>query len=283
MQGRLSNATAAAERIVLHARRARDQRLVSRSLVPISYALVHGPEPVGEALGRCEELLASVQGDRKTEAIIHGAVAQLLAMREEFDEARAHYRRLQAILAELGSGIDTHSTSLESGRVEMLAGDLEAAARELRRDDGALAELGESYLRSTIAALLGEVLRLLGDLEGADRFTTIATELAADDDVEAQVIWRSTRARLLAGAGAVDEALSLVQSAVTMVGPTEETSLRADALLALADVLAAANERDAAQAALENALRVVEAKGDRARAGRVSARLGSAAEAPAGQ
>src|SRR5213079_82927 len=99
---------------------------------PIAYILIHGPVPVPEALRRCREMLGGIQGDRKTEAIVNGALAQLLAMNEEFDEARSHYRRGQEILGELGAGIDANSTSIDSGQVELLAGDPAAAARELQ-------------------------------------------------------------------------------------------------------------------------------------------------------
>jgi class 3 adenylate cyclase/tetratricopeptide (TPR) repeat protein len=275
MQGHFKAATAAAERIVSHARRARDQRLVSRSIVPIAYMLWHGPLPVPEAIGRCRELLGDevVAGDRKLEAVLHAALGVLLAMNEEFEAARAEYRRNQAIRAELGSGIDTHSTSLESARVEVLAGDLDAAARELRRDDAALAALGEAYLRSTIVAMLGDVLWRLGDPAGADRATSIAEELAGEDDVLSQVIVRSTRARLLAGSGDVADALEAVRSAVAMVEQSEETALHADTLVALADVLEAAGDGDGARDALHDALGIVDAKGDRATARRVRARL----------
>jgi hypothetical protein len=93
MLGKFDDATGAAARIVEHARKSGEERLVSRSVGPIAYILVHGPVPVPEALARCREMLAGIQGDRKTEAIVYGALAQLLAMNLEFDEARAHYRR----------------------------------------------------------------------------------------------------------------------------------------------------------------------------------------------
>jgi class 3 adenylate cyclase/tetratricopeptide (TPR) repeat protein len=273
MQGHFTAATEAAARIARHARLAHDQRLVSRSVSPIAYMLWHGPLPVPEAVERCHDLLASVEGDRKVEAALRRALAVLLAMDRQFEAAREQYRRSQDILNELGAGIDAHSTALESARVEILAGDLEAAARELRRDDAALAAVGEAYLRSTIAGMLGDVLLSLGDVEGAEQATTISAELAAEDDILSQVMWRSTRARLLARAGRIDEAGQMISSAITMVEATEETGLKADALIALADVRAAAGDGGGSRQALEDALGVLEAKADRASAARVAARL----------
>jgi len=222
--------------------------------------------------------MAGVGGDRKVEGALHGALAVLLAMNEEFEAAREHYRRYQTIMDELGAGIDGLSTSLETARVEILSGDLEAAARELRRDDAALAALGEAYTRSSVTAMLGDVLIQLGDTDGAERATTISAELAAADDVLSQVIWRSTRARLLARQGRVDEARETIDSALTMVEATEETGLRADALVALSDVLRAAGDPSGSRKALEDAMGVLEMKADRASAARVTARLTAVAE-----
>jgi class 3 adenylate cyclase/tetratricopeptide (TPR) repeat protein len=283
MQGHFTSATDAAARIARHARRANDQRLLSRSVVPIAYILWHGPLPVPDAIAQCRELMAEVGGDRKVEAALHGALAVLLAMDHRFEEAREHSRRRQEIIVDLGAGLDTNATSLESARVEILAGDLAAAAAELRRDDEALAALGEAYLRSTITAMLGDVLWRLGDHAGADRHTSIAAELAAEDDVLSQVIWRTTRARLLAGAGKLEEAEPMVSSAMTLVEATEETGLRAEALVALADVLEAAHNAIGARKALEDALGIVKAKRDRATAARIAERLSRQSGLPAGQ
>ena len=123
-------------------------------------------------------------------------------MEGRFDEARALYRRGQATLAELGTGIDAHSTSIDSARVERLAGDPRTAELELRRDYGALEAIGESYLRSSVAASLAEVLFLNGDLVGANAYSEITEQIADPDDVEPQVKWRMVRARVLAASDA---------------------------------------------------------------------------------
>jgi tetratricopeptide (TPR) repeat protein len=264
MLGHFSAATSAATRILEHARRAGDERLVSRSVAPIAYILVHGPAPVSEALQRCREMIADVRGDRKTEAILLGAYAQLLAMNEQFEEARREYRRAQEILADLGEGIDAQSTSIDSGRVELLAGDVQTAERELRRDYDALEALGETYLRSTIAAMLGETLCRMGQLDEAERYSVIASELADEADVLSQATSRATRARIRAARGDAAGAAALAREALDLAAATEELELHADALAALAEAYRAANESELAEATLTEALRLLEAKGDQA-------------------
>jgi class 3 adenylate cyclase/tetratricopeptide (TPR) repeat protein len=268
--GRLDDASAAAEQVVNHATRAGDRRLASRSAPAVSYILVHGPTHVEEALASCRKLLESVGGDRKVEAVISLAIAELLAMNGEFDEARLCYRRGQEILTELGRGIDAESTSIESARVELLSGDLGAAEGELRRDYRALEELGEGYFRSTVAALLAQVLARQGDFAEADRYASIAKEIAEPDDVLSQVTWRGARARVLAAAGHDRAAEETAREAVAIVRVTTELGLLADALTDLGEVLCRAGRNEEARAPLSEALALYERKGDRISAGRVS-------------
>ncbi|MEO8274433.1 MAG: AAA family ATPase, partial [Chloroflexota bacterium] len=262
MLGRFTDATAASVRIVEHARRAGDERLVSRSVAAIANILVHGPARVEGATAQTGELLAGVHGDRKVEAILLGALAQLQAMAEEFEGARESYRREQEILNELGSGIDASSTSIDSGRVELLAGNAEAAERELRRDYDALEAIGEAYLRSTVAAMLSEALWQLGRLDEADELAGIAASLADEDDVVSQVGWRATRAKVLAARGQTTEAIELAEAGVAAAAATEEVGLHADALIALSFVRSRAGLEHESSAALDAALELLEAKGD---------------------
>ncbi|HEX3265863.1 MAG TPA: adenylate/guanylate cyclase domain-containing protein [Candidatus Limnocylindrales bacterium] len=276
MAGRLKEATAASARILEHARRAGDERLVSRSAAPIAYILVHGPEPVENAITRAREMLAEVRGDRKTEAIILGALAQLQAMNEEFDPARTTYRAAQDILLELGTGVDASSTSMDSAQVELLAGNVDAAERELRRDYDALEALGEVYLRSTIAAMLAETLWRAVRADEAERFATVSAEIADPDDILSQVLWRIVRSKILADRGEIAAATALAEEALESARATEEVGLLAETLVGLAYVRTAAGMHEEARAPLDEALALLNAKGDRATARRLASPLISA-------
>ena len=52
----------------------------------------------------------------------------------DFDLARDRYRRSRAVFEEHGWNFFAALVSLDSGQVELRAGDLAAAERELRRD-----------------------------------------------------------------------------------------------------------------------------------------------------
>jgi tetratricopeptide (TPR) repeat protein len=196
-------------------------------------------------------------------------------MAGEFDEARDLYRRSQASLAELGSGLASDSSSIDTSRVELLAGDLEAAERELRRDYDALAAIGETYFRSTMASYLAQVLWLRGDPDGALRFSEIAEEIGDADDILTQVPWRSVRAKVLASRGDPEDARRLAREAVELAAGTSHTHLRAEALIDLAEVLTSIGERESAGPPLREALKLFEEKGDVASAESLRQRIGA--------
>ena len=152
--GRYDEAAAAAERVVEYAVAAGDARMAARGAqIYASVALV-GTLPASEVRERCERLRAQVAGDRKSDAIILGVLAQVYAMQGDFGRAREESERQRQMLDELGPSVTAMATSIERARVESLAGDLAAAERELRADDAALAVLDERYFRSTVVGML---------------------------------------------------------------------------------------------------------------------------------
>jgi tetratricopeptide (TPR) repeat protein len=265
--GHLEEAAAAAEQLIVHATAAEERRLAARSTGVIAYILGHGPTPALEAIERSRQLMARVEGDRKSEAVLYGPLSQLYAMQGDFGTAREYYQRGQAMLLELGAGIDSSSTSIDSARVELLAGDLGAAERELRRDHDTLATLGERYYRSTIAAMLAEVLWRKGDLDDAASFAAIAADISDEDDVLSQVTWRGARAKVLAARGKLAEAEELARGAVALVAETSDLVLHADALMDLAIVLEGAGREEETLSLRQEAAGLYERKGDLVSAG----------------
>ena len=178
-------------------------------------------------------------------------LAQLRAMNGEFDEARALYRRGRGLLRELGQGVSAASTGIDLARVELLAGDLAAAEREVRADYEFLERQGETYFLSTMAALLSRVVRDQGrDDEALSSLHSVEEAAAADDDVEAQVLWRSVRAPILARAGDLAEAEALLREAVELAHESEAPVLQADTLSELAEVLRLAGRGDEARSVI---------------------------------
>ncbi len=260
--GRYDDMALAAEQVVELATQAGEDRLVRSGAAVYTTAAVLGSTPVDQAIVRCEQILERVRGARRSEAIVLGALARLRAMIGDFETARDLYRREQEYLGALGPSRELASTSLDSGLVELLAGDLDAAERELSRDDRELEALHETYFRSSVSAQLARVLLFAGRRNEADRHATVAQALTDEGDVDGAVQWRLTRSRLLVGIDA-DAAVRMADEAVELAAGTAGMILQADALRSRADVLDDLGRSDEAAASRAEAIRRYELKGDR--------------------
>ncbi len=126
------------------------------------------------------------------------AGAAVRAMRGEFEQARALYAGARAKLEDLRAGFAAARTSIGSARVEMLAGNLPAAEVELRRDHDALTAMGERNFLFTVAGQLARVVLAQGHVDEAERLASMVRAEAPAGDADAQVLWRSVMARVLA-------------------------------------------------------------------------------------
>ncbi len=91
---------------------------------------------------------------------------------------------------------------------------------------------------------------------------TISREAVAGEDLSAQIIGQGLSARILADRGHHAEAEELARSAVALAAQTDLLSERADTLLDLAHVLAAADRVPEARAAATQALDLYQRKGN---------------------
>ena len=270
VQGRLSGASEASKNVIRHAQAAGDARIASRAAAPIAYILLHGPTPVESAIPECEDLLASVSGDRKAEAVILSSLAVLRAMGGDFDEARTLYRRGKTMLDELGGGVDAASTSIDSHRVELLAGDVDAAVGELQRDYDTLIALDEAFFRSSIAGFLAGALVQAGELDEAVRYSEVAEGIGEADDLQTQVPWRLARGIAFARRGKEEIGRALVEQAVELARVSEFPMLHAEALVALGTLrLELGDPQSLSEPPLREALALFEAKGDEVSAARI--------------
>ena len=273
-------AVRAADETIVHARLSGDFRKEMGGASSYALAAYLGPTPTPQAIARCEEIVASIGTDRGTEALVLAMLAQLRAMTGEVELARGLVERARTMLEELGRTVLAAGLSTDSWRIEMLAGDPVRAEAGLRRDYAVLEALGERYYLSTIAAALAHVLLAQDRIEDAARYGTVASELAGDDDVWSQVLWRSAQAKARARQGAAAEARELALDAVSRARATDGTILLADALSDLATVCGLAGDPDAADAALREALALYEDKQDVVSAGTARDRLAAPAARP---
>ena len=259
---RFGDAAAAAERAVKHARLGGDERGAAAAATAYAMAALYGPTPVAEAIARCEETLAETAGNRKVHAFVTLLMAPLYAMSGEFATGRRLYREAWSSFEELGAKLFAARTSLQSGVVEVLAGDLSAAERELRRDYETLEEMGERYLRPTVAANLALVLCQEGRFDEASELARVAEDIAADDDVESQALWRSAKALILARVGDPVAAETTARAAVELLRRTDALGQIADALAVHATVLGQHGDASERAQALSEAAALYARKGN---------------------
>ncbi|MGH2456549.1 MAG: ATP-binding protein, partial [Candidatus Limnocylindria bacterium] len=259
--GRFGEMAAAAERVIEHARMAGDLRLERRGSIGYAQAALYGPTPVPEAIARVEQLAEAARGDRRTEALIRLALAQMYAMQGDFDQARATHAAARTMLEELGAGILASSTSVALAQIELLGGDLATAEAALRQDYEALTRLGERYLLSGILGLLGRVLYQQRRYREAEEASVELEQLATSEDVDAQTEWRGLRAQVLASRSEFEEAERLAREAVELAAEADAPLLQAEALGMLGDVQRRAG-RSEWRDAVSRARALVSAKGD---------------------
>jgi ATP/maltotriose-dependent transcriptional regulator MalT len=133
--------------------------------------------------------------------------------------------------------------------------------------------MGETGYLSSVAAFLAEALYEQGADDEARRFTYLSERAAASDDVWTQILFRSTRAKLLARGGATDRAEPLARQAVALASRTDALELHGNALLALAEVLRRVGRTGEAAGAAEEAVALYERKGNVVTAKRARAAL----------
>jgi ATP/maltotriose-dependent transcriptional regulator MalT len=269
---RWGNAAAAAQRAMEHASLGGDERQRQHAASQYAIAALYGPTPVPEAIEHCESIVAEASEDRRTQGLVMSLLSGLRGMQGDFAAARDLYTRARLMLEEFGRSVVAASTSQQSCRVELLAGDPAAAERELRRDFDELSEMGERYFLSTAAGELARAVYTQGRYAEAEELTRVAEELSAYDDLTSQALWRSVRGKTLARRGLGEDAEALAREAVVLLEGTDALFLQADALEDLAEVLALTGS-DGARECLEEALGRLERKDDVVSVERVRASL----------
>jgi ATP/maltotriose-dependent transcriptional regulator MalT len=151
--------------------------------------------------------------------------------------------------------------AIDASTIELLAGDAEAAERELRTGYRMLEEIGDVHLRPMIAAFLAAVLAQEGRSADADELAQFAESHSWEEDIVTQAMWRVARAEIQAAAGQAAEAELLAREAVELAAPTDFPDLQATTLLGLGRVLRQAGSAEAPHAAAE-ARAVYERKGN---------------------
>ena len=253
------------ERAAQSAHAAGDRAQEAESLQYVLATMHRGPMPVDEALARFEELRPRTGTNRRLEVAFLETRASLEAMQMRFDDARGSASHAKALAEEhdLRVLLDSH-TRPTAGYIEFLAGDPEAAERELRPACEGTERVGELGFLSSIAPLLVDALYMQRRDEEALQLSERwrPERLTVPEDVDAQAGWRRVRAKVLARMGDFDEGERLGREAVAILSRADYLDAHALSVADLAEVLRLAGRlRESATTAGE-ALRLFEVKGN---------------------
>jgi ATP/maltotriose-dependent transcriptional regulator MalT len=251
----------ALDEAIAHARKAGDVRTMATCLHLSAGASLLGPMPVPDAVRRCEEILGARPNPRTAASALR-ALAALKAMEGSFDEARRLFDREQAILEDLGAGVWASSAWEARGIVEMLAGDAEAAELAFRRGYETCEQIGEKSALSTLAAMLSQAVYEQGRYDEALALSETSEAAAAAEDLSTQVQWRGPCAKALARKGRKRKAEALAREGVARAKETDFLNFHANALIDLAEVLRLAARPVEAAAAVAEAARLFDEKGN---------------------
>jgi tetratricopeptide (TPR) repeat protein len=235
----------------------------STCLGEIGCALYWGATPVSDAIARCEQLLREETTDLVGAAYVHTFLGGLTAQRGDLGYARKLVQSARDTLDDLGQRWSAQSYSITVlGEIELLAGDGSAAVAIFRGLCDELERRDDFSHLASRASDLAEALLLEGDLDEAEAWTTVAERHAAADDVNAQMMWRPIRARVLARRGDLGTAELLAREGVRIGDATDDLNRRAEARRDLGEVLRIAGRTSDAESALQAARSLFEQKGN---------------------
>ncbi|MGH2729800.1 MAG: ATP-binding protein [Actinomycetota bacterium] len=259
-ESRIAQAEPYLERALIHARRAQNALEETGNIVALSTAKLVGPTPVDEAIAWCERALAEgAKGNRWLQASVRLRLAELTAVRGDFDEARMLATEASSELQELGLSQSLLAASEICGDIEILAGNPAGAEQQFRRAFELSKKIDEPISVAQFAGHLALAMCELGRYEEAEEL--LDASAAIGSTVLETAIWRATRARVLARRGEFDEALAAAQLSVQEFSETDGWWFRGWALMSLGEVLALAGKERAALEPLAEAMRMCEHKG----------------------
>jgi tetratricopeptide (TPR) repeat protein len=275
-QGRSAEAQAVLEDALADA--SDDQAMRREVIGTLVNTLSINPTPVSDAILRCEKLLRSSRGDRVLEAVITRFLALLSAMAGRFDESREQVRRSSVVLDELSYLTASWVYRVTAGHAKELSGDHAGAELEYRAARQGFDELGDAPIDERAIQAVTYLAHLYcdgGRWDDAERCLAFGADVPLALPTGTALRRLGARARLAAHRGDFAEAVALARTAVESAEPIDCLNAKAGTWVVLAEVHRAAGAEADADAALGEAIRIYEAKGNVAAA--AAARAAAAA------
>jgi tetratricopeptide (TPR) repeat protein len=189
-------------------------------------------------------------------------MGEMLARAGKVGHSQQAFADARAIFEELDLPVHISYLALSTASVEPLASDPAAAERELRPAIEYFEASGAKHIAASLIPVLAGALVQQGKTDEAVELSERTEEIAATDDLDAQVKWRIARAQALTAANHLADAERFAREAVEVAEPGDTVILHADALSCLGEVLLAARSPSEAAPVLEGAVKLYEGKGD---------------------
>lgn len=225
-----------------------------------------GPEPAEQAINTLDDLAQEFPTDLRLRAWVEQGTCILHAMCGRFADARRVAEMARTDLEAVGQIVFLANLAQSTGRVEELAGDTAAAAREYARSRAALRALGEAAYLSTVAGLHARLLARDGGMDGAQQALDEASAATTAEDLMTQALIAESEAIILARRGYLDAAERAAARAVALTADGEVPDDLAEAHAVAATVSAWRGDDQTAVTHLHLALAAFAAKGNVVRA-----------------
>jgi class 3 adenylate cyclase/tetratricopeptide (TPR) repeat protein len=263
MRGRLTQAEAAAERARTLAQAAAQPYWEANATGLHCLILYWGPRPLAAAEQRSREALGEAErsGVSSLAVTAHRVLARVAAQRNDLEEAGRHLDSAAEITEGQSESLIQGTDCISRALVEMVAGNLAKAEDSLRGGYRRLEEMGGNGPRANVAAMLARVRLLRNQLDDAEELTRTCEQLAAPDQADVQIKWRSIRAIAMARRGEPSEAERLAREAVYLAGQTDQLESRAESCVDLAEVLLLGGRGREASRELDRAITLYQEKG----------------------
>jgi len=247
----------ALEHALDHAEHARASFETAEAFHSVTAAIVRGPIPVPDGIARAEAILREFPDNRGAEAYMSHALAHLWARLGEFDEARVAVDRYRGFMLDTGQLMAYWRSAELQFDVEMLAGDVQAAADIAEEAHAKLSERGDRW--PYLCAFLAQARLALGKYTEATEVAEIAASSA--NSIE-RALGLGVLARIRAREGDAAAAQEMIEEAIGIVERTDFLFDHGTVQLDHAEVMLLLGRNEQARAARERALAIFEEKGD---------------------